>query len=95
MQRSENSVSRLEQENYLMTDQEVAELANVPVGSVRYWRQMGMLPFVKVGKHPRIWLSVFNKVFQKPDSSLNEQKQDRLSSHFSKYKFVRIDGGNP
>lgn len=64
----ENSVSdfRLKQENYLMTEQEVAELASVPINTVRYWRQMGMLPFVKVGKHPRIWLSEFHKTFKKP-----------------------------
>lgn len=50
----------------LLTDQKVAELAMVSVSSVRYWRQMGILPFVKVGRHPRIWLSEFHRVFSKP-----------------------------
>lgn len=59
---------RLKQEDYLMTDQEVADLAKVPVNTVRYWRQMGQLPFVKVGRHPRVWLSVFTKTFHKPGS---------------------------
>jgi hypothetical protein len=53
-------------QDFLMSDKQVAMLAGVPTNSVRYWRQMGMLPFVKVGKHPRIWHSVFLKVFQKP-----------------------------
>ncbi len=60
---------RLKHEDYLLTEQEVADLAKVPVNTVKYWRQMGMLPSVKVGKHPRIWLSVFNKTFQKPETS--------------------------
>ncbi len=52
--------------DYLMTERMVAEMALVPVNTIRYWRQMGILPFIKVGKHPRIWHSVFLKVFQKP-----------------------------
>jgi transcriptional regulator with XRE-family HTH domain len=55
-----------ERRNHLMTDQDVAEKAGVSVNTVRYWRQTGILPFVKVGKHPRIWFSVFLQVFQKP-----------------------------
>jgi excisionase family DNA binding protein len=54
-------------EDYLMTDIEVAELAKVSVNTIRYWRQKGVMPFVKVGRHPRIWSSTFEKVFQKPD----------------------------
>jgi excisionase family DNA binding protein len=54
-------------DNRLLTEQEVADLAQVPLLSVRYWRQTGRLPFVKVGKHARIWQSEFNRVFQKPD----------------------------
>ncbi len=50
----------------LLTDQEVAKLAKVSPNTVKYWRQTGILPFVKVGKHPRIWLSEFHKVFRKP-----------------------------
>jgi excisionase family DNA binding protein len=53
-------------QDYLMTDDQVAQMAGVSVHTVRYWRQLGVLPFVKVGKHPRIWHSVFQKVFQKP-----------------------------
>jgi hypothetical protein len=50
----------------LITDLEAAEMAKVSPNTVKYWRQTGLLPFVKVGKHPRIWLSEFNRVFQKP-----------------------------
>jgi len=53
-------------ENKLLTDKDVAELAKVSPNTVKYWRQTGLLPFVKVGKHPRIWLSEFYRVFQKP-----------------------------
>jgi hypothetical protein len=59
---------RTQNQDYLMSDEQVAQLAGVSVNSVRYWRQVGILPFVKVGKHPRIWHSVFLKVFQKPIS---------------------------
>ncbi len=52
--------------DYLMSDSQVAELAKVPTNTVRYWRQTGILPFVKVGRHPRIWHSIFLRVFQKP-----------------------------
>ncbi len=55
-----------ERRNHLMSDQEVAERAKVPVNTVRYWRQTGVLPFVKVGKYPRVWLSEFYRLFQKP-----------------------------
>ena len=57
---------RAKHQDYLLTDGQIAELAKVPVNTIRYWRQVGILPFVKVGKHPRIWHSVFLKVFQKP-----------------------------
>ena len=50
----------------LMTDSEIARMAKVPVRTVRYWRNSGMLPFVKFGRHPRIWLSDFQKSFHKP-----------------------------
>lgn len=61
--------TKKQDEDYLMTDIEVAELAKVSVNTIRYWRQKGVMPFVKVGRHPRIWLSTFEKVFQKPDLS--------------------------
>ncbi len=57
---------RYKHQDYLMKDQEVAEKAKVSVNTVRYWRQTGILPFVKVGKYPRIWASVFHQLFQKP-----------------------------
>ena len=53
-------------QDYLMTDQQVALMAGVPVNTVRKWRQNGTLPFVKVGRHPRVWFSVFRKVFHDP-----------------------------
>ena len=49
----------------LMTDDEVARMAKVPVRTVRFWRNSGMLPFVKVGRHPRVWLSDFQRTFHK------------------------------
>ena len=60
---------RSKYEDYLMADQEVAQLASVSVHTVKHWRTVGILPFVKVGKSPRVWLSVFNQVFQKPEPS--------------------------
>jgi excisionase family DNA binding protein len=57
-----------ERRNHLMTEQEVAERAIVSVNTVRYWRQTGILPFVRVGKYPRIWYSEFQKLFKKPFS---------------------------
>lgn len=68
MERNGNLNHKKDVQDYLMTDKEVAEFAKVSVGSVRYWRQMGVLPFVKVGRHPRIWHSVVLKVFKKPAS---------------------------
>jgi hypothetical protein len=42
-------------------------MVNIPMRTVRYWRLIGVLPSVKVGRHPRIWMSVFQKVFHKPN----------------------------
>jgi hypothetical protein len=58
-------------EDRLLTDEQVSELAQVSVNTVRYWRTMGLLPFVKIGRHPRIWLSVFYKVFGKDDANIS------------------------
>lgn len=55
-------------QDHLLTDNQVAEMASVSVRTVRYWRLAGVLPSVKVGRHPRIWMSVFQKVFHKPDA---------------------------
>lgn len=50
----------------LMTDDQVAKMASVSVRTVHHWRLTGKLPFVKMGRHPRVWLSVFLRVFQNP-----------------------------
>jgi len=55
-----------ERRNYLMTDQDVAEKVGVSPNTVRYWRQTGKLPFVRMGKYPRIWFSEFQKLFKNP-----------------------------
>ena len=57
---------RHKNQDYLMSDAQVGEMAGVPTGTVRYWRQIGVLPFVKVGRHPRIWFSEVQKVFKRP-----------------------------
>ncbi len=54
-------------EDELMTYKQVGEEAQVPIETVKYWRQTGQLRVVKVGKHPRVWRSDFNKAFKKPD----------------------------
>jgi excisionase family DNA binding protein len=59
-------IDKREYEDYLMTDAEVAKLVKVSFNTVRYWRQTGILPFVRVGKHPRVWNSVLMGVFKKP-----------------------------
>ena len=56
----------VERRNFLMSDKDIAEKAGVSPNTVRYWRQTGSLPFVKVGKYPRVWYSVFLQVFKKP-----------------------------
>jgi hypothetical protein len=53
-----------------MSDKDIADKASVSENTVRYWRQTGVLPFVKVGKYPRVWYSVFLQVFKKPLPSL-------------------------
>lgn len=52
--------------DHLLSDEQVGQLAGVPSLTVKYWRHTGKLPYVKVGKHPRIWYSEFLKVFKKP-----------------------------
>ena len=59
----------IERRNFLMSDKDIAEKAGVSPNTVRYWRQTGVLPFVKVGKYPRVWHSVFLQVFKIPLSS--------------------------
>jgi hypothetical protein len=53
-------------QDYLLTEEQVAKMARVPLNTIRYWRQVGKLPSVKVGKHPMVWHSVFLNVFKKP-----------------------------
>lgn len=55
--------------DYLLSDVEVALLAAVSVNTVCYWRWAGMLPFVKVGRHPRVWLSEFQRTFHQPKNN--------------------------
>jgi len=60
---------RREGRDRLMSETDAATLVGVSPNTIRYWRQIGTLPFVKVGKHPRVWLSVLLGVFQKPQGS--------------------------
>lgn len=57
---------RASSHDYLMTDEQAAEAAHVSPHTIRHWRAAGILPFVRVGKCPRIWHSQFLKLFQKP-----------------------------
>lgn len=57
---------RGENQDRLLSDSQVGQLAGVPTLTVKYWRHAGVLPYVRVGKHPRIWYSDFLKVFKKP-----------------------------
>lgn len=59
-----------ERRNHLMNDEEVGQMAKVSVNTVRYWRQTGTLPFVRVGRCSRVWYSEFLKVFKNPQSRL-------------------------
>jgi len=59
-----------ERRNFLMSDKDVAERAGVSANTVRYWRQTGILPFVKVGKYPRVWFSEFQRLFRQPSPHL-------------------------
>ena len=53
-------------QDQLLSDKQVALMAGVPVNTVSYWRLAGVLPFVKIGRHPRVWLSDFQKTFHQP-----------------------------
>jgi hypothetical protein len=55
-------------ENRLLTYEEVGEMAQVSKNTVKYWCQTGVMHSEKVGKHPRVWLSEFNRVYKKPDT---------------------------
>ena len=72
--------------DHLLTDEQVAKMAGVPVNTVSYWRLAGILPFVKIGRHPRVWLSDFQKTFHHPKSKgpwepLNESDKMRGASN--------------
>jgi hypothetical protein len=60
---------RTPNQDQLLSDKQVALMAGVPVNTVSYWRLAGMLPFVKLGRHPRVWLSVFQKTFHQPKTN--------------------------
>lgn len=73
-------------QDYLLSDAEVALMAGVPVNTVCYWRLAGILPFVKVGRHPRVWLSEFQKTFHQPKPNgpwepLDESDKMRIASN--------------
>jgi len=57
---------RIPNQDHLLSDEQVAKMAGVPVNTVSYWRLAGILPFVKIGRHPRVWLSEFQKTFHQP-----------------------------
>ncbi len=71
------SDDRQTDQDFLMTDSEIAEMVKVPVRTVRYWRLAGILPFIKVGRHPRVWWSSFCVVFKKPDTPWNVLVRER------------------
>jgi hypothetical protein len=76
---------RQSHQDHLLTDQQVAVMVSVPVRTVRYWRLTGILPSVKVGRHPRIWMSAFQKVFHKP----HPEGPWELTAHSDKMKTAR------
>jgi hypothetical protein len=50
----------------LLTEQLVADMAKVSFSTIKYWEQIGKIPYVKVGMHRMIWRSSFDLVFKKP-----------------------------
>lgn len=74
----------------LLTDGQVAAMVGVSTSTVRYWRHVGTLPFVKVGKHTRVWLSEFQKVFRKPSQARSFEKE----TNPVKYSPLRTLGGS-
>ena len=65
----------------LLTDNQISEMAQIPVASVRWLRRMGKLPYVKVGRHPRVWLSDFYRTFNKPDVKIVPAAGDIFGGH--------------
>jgi len=57
---------RTDKVDRLLTDEQVAKMARVSVRTVHQWRLTGQLPFVKMGRRPRVRLSLFLRVFQNP-----------------------------
>ncbi len=53
----------------LLTELEAAEIARVGKATIRYWRQIGKLPFIKPGRHPLIIQSELLKFLLKPESA--------------------------
>ena len=52
--------------NKLLTEQEAAEIARTNKNTIKYWRQLGKLAFVKFGRHPLIWESVLYQFLEVP-----------------------------
>ena len=86
-QERRNNDRRKDGRDRLLADVEVARMVGVSPQTVKYWRQIGTLPFVKVGRHPRVWLSVFLGVFQKP----TPQTQLDLGGEAGKMKFPVVN----
>jgi excisionase family DNA binding protein len=53
-------------EDELLTVKESANIAKVSSNTINYWRQIGLVKFHKIGKHPRIWRSELNTFLKKP-----------------------------
>ena len=68
-------------DDILLTDQDIARMAKIPVASVRWLRRMGKIPYVKVGRHPRIWLSDFYRTYKKPDVKIVPAAGDIYGGH--------------
>jgi excisionase family DNA binding protein len=52
--RDMNSTARTASTREYLTDAEIAKLLVVPVATVAWWRRCGKLPFVRVGRYPRV-----------------------------------------
>jgi excisionase family DNA binding protein len=72
----------------LLTEHQVADMAAVPLRTVRHWRQTGVLPSVRIGRHPRVWLSDFMQLFQKT-SPLVAFEQGGVSGKINDVRDIR------
>src|SRR5258708_17469654 len=53
-------------QDYLLSDEQVGRMAGAPLRTVRFWRNSGTLPFVKVGRHPMVWPSDLQRTLHNP-----------------------------